>query len=360
MSKLLAEDSYSIEDIIPEHDEATNSSTGHPAWSSPLVISLSKAIGQINNYFMIIYICLGVPFNLISLVIFSRLTAQTTAKTTSRMGLLHTAQSAFNLLTILITFFFVRGSTLVFGGVSLIDESDALCKLSMFMRRYPLHVCSWMAVLVTFDRFVYVLYQQRFRFMRKRRVLAGLIGTILVSMAFVDAPNFAYYLTPDTGGCVAETYVIIVSNIISILMRTYVPLALMLVFNVIMIRKKVAKKLSLQQQPSSDLRRRRKEHQFTVSVMSFDFLFILTHFPLSVFYIVYDVKLYSNGFQNEDPSVATIYFLVLNVLSNWSLLNQTFAFFVYVSFNKIFRKELNNCALHICSRFFYARKIHKI
>lgn len=289
---------------------------------------LNQATRKLNDYFTIAFASVGIPGNLLSAIVFARLIAKK-----SNMGLLYSAQCLVDLTSVLIALFLTRGPFLLFSA-NFASQNDALCKLTMFMRRFPLHASSWMAVLTAFDRFTFVFYEQYFRFMKNKLILATIIIVILTLVTIINVPNLLYYWVPYLPGCTADFSVVISSDVISVMLRTYIPLAIMLVFNAIMIRKVSQKSLV-----KKGTTRRRGEHHFTMAVISFDVIFFLTHFPLSIFYILYDIKLYSNDFQTDAYSAA-VYNLVFNVVINVSLLDQMFSFFTYFAFNKLFRNEL--------------------
>lgn len=83
----------------------------------------------------------------------------------------------------------------------------------------------------------------------------------------------------------------------------------------------------------------RKEYNFTISVIANDAFFLLFHLPVSIYFILYDINLYS-GAINSDASFAANYNLFGNVVKNFSLSVQTFTFFIYLAFNKLYRREI--------------------
>ena len=302
---------------------------------------LNELSTDISTYFVITSSAIGITLNLLNIIVFSRLMHQKT-----NMGFLCTCQALIDLFLLLITLLLARSSPFIFPD-SLDTFSDPMCKFIKYIRRLPLHLSSWMNVIITFDRFIFIIYGngQKFKFMKKKSSLAAIMAVIFTSLAILDIPNLMYYLPsrtvspdgtigPETS-CIAPFPALISSDMISIFFRTYIPLCLMILFNLLMIRKIFNKNRSSFKQSSLC----RKESQFTIAVMSFDAYFFILNFPLSVFYIFYDVHFYS-GELSSNAEYAALYNLLLNVMVNFSFCVQTFSFFMNFAFNKVFRQTL--------------------
>lgn len=161
-------------------------------------------------------------------------------------------------------------------------------------------------------------------------------------VALADVVNFFYYIggTSKTSvlfTCIASNDVTIVSDILSMLFRTYIPLILMIVFNCLMIYHLYKSSRTAHIFQNSSLKR--KEHQFTIAAISCDVFFFLCNFPLSVFYFFYDANLYSGAFK-ADSTLSVVFSFYQNVFLNISLVFQSCSIVLYVLFNKLFRKEL--------------------
>lgn len=298
---------------------------------SPYELYLIEVQSGVIYYFLLVSSAIGIPGNLLSILVFSRLLHQKT-----NMAFLCISQSVIDLTLLILTLLYLRGSAYVFG-YALNNVNPAWCKSWAFFRRFFLHISSWMVVLTSFDRFVFVLYEQKFIFMKNKRNLILIILVMFTLIAIADIPNFFYYIVPAKSGsssCVSDFPITISSDIISIVLRTYLPIILMLAFNILMLRKIFRSSRATFNQT----RLSRKEHQFTISVMSYDAFFFIVKFPITVYYILYDVNLYS-GALSQNYDLALIYNLVINVFLDLSYFDQTFSFFLYLAFNKIFRSE---------------------
>ena len=292
---------------------------------------------NISGYFDIISFSIGIPCNIISIFIFARL-----MRNKNNMGFLYVWQCSVDLCVLLCSLFIIRSHKTF--GISLSDQSDLACKLFSFLRRFITHTSSWIAVITTFDRFTFVLYghRDRFRFLKSKRNLIYMIFITFLMIAIMDTPNLFFHIMKN-GQCNGDILFYVTSDIISILVRTYIPISIMVVFNIIMIRKIIEKSKSMSHQsPLSQ-----KESHFTMSVIAFDVYSFILNFPLSLFFIFYDINLYLNSFQGNKLFHA-YYNIIFNITHDISFCKQTFSFLLYFACNKLFRNEL----LNIIGRFF--------
>ena len=109
----------------------------------------------------------------------------------------------------------------------------------------------------------------------------------------------------------------------------------MIILNWLMIRKLFKSDRSTFKQNSLS----RKEYQFTITVMAYDAYFLFLNFPVSVYYIMYDINLYSGALRG-DPVMNAGYNLYNGIVVNLSFCVQVLTFFMYLAFNKLFRQEL--------------------
>ena len=317
----------------------------------------NKLNTDISTYFVITSSAIGIPLNLINMIVFAKLMYQKT-----NMGFLCTCQASVDLALLLITLILARSSPFIFP-VSLDSFSDPMCKFIKYIRRLPLHLSSWMNVIITFDRFVFILYGngQKFKFMKKKSTLAAIITAVFLILAILDAPNLMFYLpsrTVSSNGtlgpattCTATFPVLMSSDMISIFFRTYVPISIMIFFNILMIRKIFHTNRATFKQNSLS----RKESHFTIAVMAFDAYFFLLNFPGSLFYILYDVNYYSGAFA-ANPEFGVLYNMILGIMVNLSFCEQTFSFFTNLAFNKLFRQTF----LQLFGRIFGIERFMRI
>ena len=298
--------------------------------SASLAASINRITSSIVYYDNIFILAVGVPLNLINIFVFTRLMLNKKNKT--NIGFLGLCQSIVDIILLMYFQLVFRSS---FFGVTFTNTSDALCKSLNFIRRILTCSSSWMQLINTFGRFVYVIfgYRGRFSFMKQKRYLGLIIFGVLIVLAVANTNNLFYYLSKGT--CTADNAILVASDMVLIIMRLYIPIFLMIVFNVFMIRVVIQKrKIALGENSKN-----RKEHHFTVAVIANDVCFFLFHLPVSTYFILYDINLYSGAFSG-DPLFSANYNLFGNVVKDFSLCIQTFSFFIYLVFNKIYRREV--------------------
>ena len=289
-------------------------------------------INKIDVYFNIISSSIGIPCHIISIIIFARL-----MRNKNNMGYLYIWQCSVDLLVLLYFLFIVR-SKITFNGINLYDQNEVSCKLLNLLRRFVLQSSSWIAVITTFDRFTFVLYGHcnRFKFLKSKLNLTYIILATFFTITILNSPNFFYYISKNE--CKADFIIKFLSDFISVFfLRTYIPFALMLIFNIIMIRKKYKTNRHVLNHQNSAISR--KEAQFTFAVITYDAYFLILISPLSVFFIFYDVNFYTGSIESKDLFSAK-YILVHVITTDISLCEQTFSFFMYFAFNRLFRNEL--------------------
>lgn len=303
-----------------------NSSSDYAAY-----LYLSKLSTNINNYLSIILPAIGIPCNLISIFIFWRL-----RKNKSNMVFLGIFQSLVDTILLFLVLIVFRSEFTI--GLNVANQSNIICKLVIFIKRYIYIASSWMLVLITFDRVIFVLYryENEFRFMKNKLILTALIFALLFILGLFNLPNVFFY-TDKKSVCTSGSIINIVTDIVSIIFRTFLPFAFMVVFNLLMIQRIFKSSRNKFKQTNLS----RKEFQLTFAVMAFDCYFFIVNSPLSLFYILYDVNHYSGTIVNNTMFKAQ--YALANVLtSDFSFFQQTFSLFMHLIFNKLFRSELIN------------------
>nr|QVK45689.1 G protein-coupled receptor [Proales similis] len=309
-------------------------------------IQLSEQIGRLTYdldfYLSAVLYPLGIVQNFCSLYLFSRPNLNKT-----NMGFLYTWQTAVDIATLLLFGFFVF-STYLFN-FQLFTYSDFLCRFLGFTRRWLLHASSWITLLITFDRYMLMCHPGRLPELRKSHKRQSLLIVLMLCLiGLVDVENLFYYLEV-TGNyqnathnesqsgqlllrCTATPLVAALSDFISILMRTYVPFAIMTVLDVVIVRRLVKSKNQAQRRGAVN-----RERHFTIVVLGFNFLFFLFNFPLSLIFIVMNV--YKLGQIELAPVYAAVLNLVFLCSVQLSLFIKCFSFVFNLAINHLFRDE---------------------
>nr|QVK45687.1 G protein-coupled receptor [Proales similis] len=298
-----------------------------------LIITIGR---EIYIYFSFIGSPIGVVLNMISFYVFSRPSLNKT-----NMGFLYMWQSAVDIILLLLSTF-VFASTRLYG-VSFIDASDFLCRVLTFLRRFILHASSWMTLFITFDRFMAVRLPTKLTELRKNKLhLSLVILAMFALIALVDVENLFYYLeqtevvrgnqTTVRSVCTASPLVYALSDIISIVMRTYVPFVLMTVFDALIVRRIV------QSKNKSNRSSGRREKHFTAVVLAYNCVFFALNFPLSVIYIF--TTIYNLAHIELDPLPNAKFNTVFLSFVVLSLFMQAASFVFNFILNHLFRNEV--------------------
>ena len=293
---------------------------------------LSKLSTDINNNFLIASSAIGIPSNLFSIFIFARL-----INTKTNMGFLYVWQTVIDFLLLTLNLFVFR-SQVIFGK-SLSSQGEFACRFIQILRRFFTTSSSWIPVMITFDRFIFVCYgnNQRLKFMKRKRTLTGFILVVFVLIIIFNIPSLFYYISL-TGSCTSSALLDIIADTINIVLRTFLPFGVMLILNVIMIRKIFdASRTTFKQNRLS-----KKESHFTVAVMAYDVYFFVLNFPLCIYYIFYDVNNFKGAVKANDLVFTASYNVASAISGSLSLCVQTLSILNYFGFNSLYRQEVFN------------------
>ena len=301
---------------------------------------------KIDYYFALITIPIGIIFNTLSVFIFLRKNLNKT-----NMGFFNFCLSISNSFT-LIYFIFVSDSK-IFFNYDLKIKHDVLCRIIPFIRRVIREVSPWIEVLITFDRLIYVKFPTRFKFMHKKLILAEIMGLMLLILSVISIENFFYSIrttvkiipaptsknmTNNTiepksdlsSTCTGSNDILLASDLISIILRTFIPIITMVVLNYILISFVLHTKSKMKNNQNKAYCSR--QLNFTLTVIAMDMYFLALNLPVSVMYILrYAVVSSWSGLLVN---------FVWKICYNIANLYYATLFFFNIIFNRIFREEI--------------------
>ena len=196
---------------------------------------------------------------------------------------------------------------------------------------------SWIQVLITFDRFIGVLYPVKgVRIMGKKWVLYSIIFGMLVFIICVNSPNYIRCSTYSNEGFTANemicTDVIVLTGIVKILMQFAVPYLLMVILDLlVIIRLRKSKSGLTERQSTSNC----KSLRFSRKTILIDFIYLVFNLPPTIFYAFYVILLIN--------SRGHFFQIYINIVAMFILIFPyiylSLQFLVFITFNRIFRYE---------------------
>ena len=243
----------------------------------------------------------------------------------------------------------------------LIVFSDVTCRIIPYLIRVIVSIPSWLHVFITFDRFFSVAYPTRFNFIRKKKIISAVILIMIILIAILNAENFFFHLvktstfinvTSENSTQVIETVInLCIPNekfiqfwrdMTVITLRAFFPLFLMIVGNFLLIRilkkSKARFRLTVNKMSKSDISALKKEHNFAVSVLAMNALFLIFMLPLEVTITMADLFLYIPSLYTPTLSAGTT--LAYHICIYLAICANSCAFFVTYKFNKVFHSQL--------------------
>ena len=319
-----------------------------------------KTAQEIDYYFLISTIPFGMVLNLINIFIYLRPNLNKT-----NMGFFYSILSIVNFLILIVYFFFMDSYRTM--NYDLNTYSDISCIMITFIKRTLRSVPTWIETLITFDRFLLVLYPNRFNFMKNKINLSIIMFIMIIFLCIANSSNFFYYLsysyknktyidnnlnkTVYNGtylvsiSCTASKTVNLMGDLSAPTIKTFIPgiimgiLSFMIVKKVRRSRKEIKRIQSYNSNDASS-----KERQFTVSILCINSVFLTLNLP--IFIITLIKQIYDNAFNYQDPYIKTIILSIYLITFDIANLYHSFMFFIFLIFNKLFLKEiilLTNC-----------------
>lgn len=294
---------------------------------SKYIDNLNSISSQISFYFVVTLPTTSLCLNTFALlVLFLKPSLQ---KTKNQMVYLLKCQYIIDTIVVINIIFNYQSSALF--SYSLLTISDFTCRFFYVWNRFLIHMSSWIQVIISTDRFLSV-YLARKRTRQTKYKTFYTILTVAIALLIIDAINTFHYL--DQNQCTGSVLVQISTDILSVLLRTIIPIVIMAAIDVVLVNhiKTIRRRLFTIRSGHN-----RSEHHFTISVVLVNFAFFFFNFPLSVSLILQNVFANSN-------SLSPIQFAQFNFYSSlasiFAFFFQTLEFFINFSLNRLFRKEI--------------------
>ncbi|CAF1072082.1 unnamed protein product [Brachionus calyciflorus] len=118
-------------------------------------------------------------------------------------------------------------------------SSDFICKIYNFLLRVLYQTSSWLNVVITADRFIFILFPNKFELKKNKKLTYLILFGIFALICLTNIPNFTLYLVtlnPNSTApvytnryCTSTSDILLIRSIQTITMRTALPFILMLI-----------------------------------------------------------------------------------------------------------------------------------
>jgi hypothetical protein len=309
------------------------------------MIDFTKKIHSIEFYFCIIFCNVGIVFNLLNIFVSSRKEIQK-----NTMGFYNSTMSVFNILSLVFSGYLVFFSQSI-DKQMLILTSNQACMLILFFSKAFRFMSSWLNVMATFDRLIFVLYnyKNRLKFFKRTKNLTCIAVVMLLFILFLNIPNLFFHLEQNFNNssnstltmleCTSSRHIVLLRDFVTIIMRIVLPLLLQLFMNSLLVHK-----LFKSKKDSNVTRSLKRENKFAFTIIVLNSLYILIELPLLGTIIVSDLFGYAyhwsfiSTFSNESSFMSFVYVCSI-VISHFV---QVSLFFVNLITNKVFRDEVKS------------------
>lgn len=237
---------------------------------------------------------------------------------------------------------------MVLTGFELLHQGPAACKLSIFTTQFCVHFSAWLIVAVTVERFLAVWFPLRATTMCN--LARAKFVTVMIAMIFILINSHIFWtakLHTFRNGqvkCVPYAYENIVCKVfpwIYLVLYSFLPVLVLLLFNSLIIVNLIKSKPLFQAMTKNDQQARCDHQKLAVCLLVISFTWIITTMPRPL-YPLFMEKPRSTTAQAEAVFIRTVCFLLMYI-------NHAVNFFIYGLTGQRFRMELKRflCRVHL-------------
>ena len=288
---------------------------------------LYSVLAKIKYYLLILMLSIGIIGNVVSLFIFTRPCLNNKTDT----GKLYTLLCAINILNILYEVF-INNTDVFFQGFIIQLPLDS----QYYIRNVLLQMSSWTQVLITFDRFIAVVYPIKYtQIIIKKWLLYLIILGMFIAIVGLNSPFFirisSFTFNNETFAVdnILSDEMYTLTESIKIFMQVLIPYLFMLSLDVKVIFRLRKSKHNLKRSSN-------KSYIFTRNTIIIDMIYLIFNLPPTLFDIYYFVVLYIRNTSETSPYL----FIIFQFLLLFPYIYSSFLFIMFIIFNRIFRAEL--------------------
>ena len=287
------------------------------------VVMITSIGNKIQYYSLILTILIGIPGNIISLLIFIKPCLNTKTNT----GLLYTLLCALNLIALLFNLLVKNPSVIFNYGIHL------SIRIEIFIGNVLLQMMSWLQVLITFDGFITMMFPMRgVKIMRKRWVLYSIIFGMLVSIVGLNSLYF-FKETFDYKDRRRKSFCLI---IIKVSIQLFLPYLILVILDFIAFMRLRKDKTILSERQSMNSNSSDKSTKLTRNTILANLIYLIFNLPSAIF----DIYVIAN-IRSEMFAISTIYLSLISevFIDVFTYIYPSFLFILFIVFNKVFRDE---------------------
>ena len=333
--------------------------------SQSVEIKLNNLTNKIDFYYSVIVIPIGLFLNIVTILIFSR--SNRVMQSSSNVHILYIGLSVYDILALLNSILFAQ--LLPSLGVYLVNFSQVSCIALNWYRKVVVQAPSWVQVLITFERYISVVYANRIRIFKRKLNIVLMLLSIFITLSIVNIGHAWYYVTivetnntisySDNGGdesahqiitnistiCTYSNTISLLTDFVNVFFRFLIPFGLMIVLNVLLSKNLYESK----KKAASKNRSFKRERNYTITVIGLNVLFFVLNLPWAVYYALSHIQMI--GVIIFDPHLDNAILGIMNaVVFSIFYLNNLSSFFLNLFFNRVFRRQF----------FFFAKGVFNV
>ena len=267
------------------------------------------------------------------------------------MGYIYAIQSAIYALVLLMNYLFY-GFVAEFRDLT--RQSIELCNVVNYLSRVLMQMAAFFQVYIIVDRYVSIRWSNRFAFKSKKWFVNIVLLAQCVTLGVLNvAYTFYFRRPPDNHKSYTCTFryrnehVSTFAELMSSIMASWLPCALMTLFNVLTLRLLIESKRRVNKQQSAKNRMESNKgvERLTMTVVKLSALFVLSNVPKSITWLVKDI--YQKSMEAASSNTLTLtlinFFVQIGLVVYYFHISMTFGLFY--AFNKPFKDEIDRCVL---------------
>ena len=210
------------------------------------------------------------------------------------------------------------------------NENELVCKLIQFFSNLLAVFVTWMPAIISFDRFVSVIYPTKFLFRNKFNFQLVILACLFLSSSILSSPLYYFdeiFLVQNVSQCgyTENPWTGIQIDISLLFLSLLIPFSISFTFSCLTAYQLIHKRKNLRHTKNF-----KKEKRLLKVLISMDVFYFACNLPFCVYTILKDVFIIENYYP--------LFMLIFYDISNFIFyVYQSFSFFVYFLSNKQFR-----------------------